>query len=114
MMLPRFSTRSAALLAALCVAGVPVAGNAQRLGRGEVIETPAPPPPASSAMRNTRPLPELIASLRATPGYRTMDYIGVERFESDTGTYVLRFLNGRRIVTVHMDARSGRVLRRSP
>jgi hypothetical protein len=101
-----------AFAAALLTAASGASG--QRIVRGEVVETPAPPPPASSAMRNTRPLPELIARLRALPGYRSMDYIGVERFEADTSTYVLRFLNGRQIVTVHMDARTGRVLRRTP
>lgn len=62
----------------------------------------------------TRPLPEIVASVQATPPYNQMDYIGVAGFEMRSMIYVLRFLDGRQVVVVHVDARSGRIVRRAP
>lgn len=62
----------------------------------------------------TRPLPEIVANVQATPPYSRMDYIGVAGFEMRTMVYVLRFLDGRQVVVVHVDARTGRILGRGP
>lgn len=62
----------------------------------------------------TRPLPDIVARVQATPPYNDMDYIGVAGFETRTMIYVLRFLDGRQVVVVHVDARSGRIVGRRP
>lgn len=62
----------------------------------------------------TRPLPEIVARVQATPPYRSMDYIGVAGFEERQMIYTLRFIDGRQVVVVHVDARSGRILGRRP
>lgn len=78
----------------------------------------APSRPASEDVRpeplQTRPLPEIIARVQATPPYNNMDYIGVAGFETRQMIYVLRFINGRQVVVVHVDARSGRILGSRP
>lgn len=66
------------------------------------------------APNQTRPLPEIVARVQSTPPYSGMDYIGVAGFETRTMVYVLRFLDGRQVVVVHVDARSGRILGRTP
>lgn len=60
----------------------------------------------------TRPLPEIVARVQATPPYNGMDYIGVESFQVRQRIYVLRFIDGRQVVVVHVDARSGRIIGR--
>ncbi len=62
----------------------------------------------------TRPLPDIVARVQATPPYNAMDYIGVAGFENRTMIYVLRFLDGRQVVVVRVDARSGRIVGRGP
>jgi hypothetical protein len=62
----------------------------------------------------TRPLPEIVAHVQGTPPYNDMDYIGVAGFQTRTMIYVLRFLDGRQVVVVHVDARSGRIVGRAP
>ncbi len=62
----------------------------------------------------TRPLPEIVAQVQSTPPYSGMDYIGLSGFESRTMVYMLRFLDGRQVVIVQVDARSGRILGRTP
>jgi hypothetical protein len=75
---------------------------------------PLPPPAVATRPvgRQTVPLPEIVADLQAQPPYRNMNYIGVERFDPRTGLYALRFLNGRQVVVVHVDGRTGRVVNR--
>mgnify|MGYP006915170730 CR=1 FL=1 len=107
------------LALALCLvatagsAGLSTAADAQaqsRHGRGvksdEQDFRPAP--------NQTRPLPEIVASVQSVPPYNDMDYIGVAGFEVQSMSYVLRFLDGRQVVAVRVDARSGRILRRVP
>lgn len=62
----------------------------------------------------TRPLPDIVARVQSTPPYNAMDYIGVAGFETRTMVYVLRFLDGRQVVVVRVDARSGRIIGRGP
>lgn len=62
----------------------------------------------------TRPLPEIVARVQSTPPYNTMDYIGVAGFQVRQMIYVLRFIDGRQVVVVHVDARSGRIVSRAP
>jgi len=84
---------------------------------------PSPMPPAGSSFdspnrrpqpNQTRPLPEIVANVQATPPYNQMDYIGVAGFEMRSMTYQLRFINGRQVVVVIVDARSGRIIGREP
>lgn len=104
-----------ALGAALaCLVLTPVAASAQNRNRAM--------PPASGSQEDderpqphqTRPLPDIVARVQATPPYNDMDYIGVAGFETRSMIYVLRFLNGRQVVVVHVDARSGRIVGRVP
>lgn len=67
---------------------------------------------ASNVVRQGIPLPQIVAGLQAMEPYRAMRYIGIERFDPRTGIYALRFLNGRQIVVVQVDGRSGRILDR--
>lgn len=109
-----WSWRGAAATAgcALALLAQPVSASAQqaRTSTPPVERNSARPPSPPPMFRNTRPLPELVADVRARQPYRDMDYIGVERYETRTSIYVLRFLNGRQVVVVHVDARTGRVL----
>lgn len=77
-----------------------------RAARAEQGDMEDRPPPQA-----TRPLPELVARVQATPPYDAMDYIGVAGFETRTMVYVLRFLDGRQVVVVRVDARTGRIIR---
>lgn len=90
----------------------PLAADAQQRAR-----TQRPPNEAGDerpSPHQTRPLPEIVANVQATPPYDQMDYIGVAGFEMRSMVYVLRFLDGRQVVVVHVDARSGRIVRRAP
>jgi hypothetical protein len=58
----------------------------------------------------TRPLPDIVARIQSTPPYGDMDYLGVADYDTRNMVYVLRFLDGRRVVVVNVDARSGRIL----
>ncbi|QJQ32715.1 hypothetical protein GV829_09895 [Sphingomonas lacunae] len=101
------------LVALACLILVPEAGLAQSRNR-------APPPSGSSdeddrpQPHQTRPLPDIVARVQSTPPYNGMDYIGVAGFETRSMIYVLRFLDGRQVVVVHVDARSGRIVGRAP
>ena len=107
-----------ALLASLLTAGtmlsLPDAAVAQ--SRNGTVRVPAPMPPPDSRPNplQTRPLPEIVARVQATPPYDEMDYIGVAGFEVREMVYLLRFIDGRQVVVVHVDARSGRIIGRSP
>lgn len=102
--------RLLAVAAVLATASVQVAAEAQGRARG----TRADPGIDRPAPNQTRPLPEIVAQVQATPPYSGMDYIGLSGFEARTMVYVLRFLDGRQVVIVHVDARSGRILGRTP
>ena len=102
--------------ALLALAMTPVAASAQARSR-----VPSLPPPSGSSEdddrpqpHQTRPLPDIVARVQATPPYNGMDYIGVAGFETRSMIYVLRFLDGRQVVVVHVDARSGRIVGRVP
>ena len=102
---------SAALLAASLLVSLPLdAAQAQsRSNRSSVATAVNRPAPAQ-----TRPLPEIVARVQATPPYRSMDYIGVAGFEQRQMIYTLRFIDGRQVVVVQVDARSGRIIGRRP
>ena len=91
---------------------VPLAADAQQRPRAQRPAVEAGDERPSS--NQTRPLPEIVASVQAVPPYNQMDYIGVAGFEMRSMVYVLRFLDGRQVVVVHVDARSGRIVRRNP
>lgn len=97
-----------ALVAATAVS--PTAADAQSRSRSpradQSEERPSP--------NQTRPLPEIVARVQSISPFSGMDYIGVAGFETRTMVYVLRFLDGRQVVVVHVDARSGRILGRTP
>lgn len=95
---------ASAMLAASVQADAQVRSRAPRVAQDD--DRPQP--------NQTRPLPEIVARVQATPPYSGMDYIGLSGFEARTMVYVLRFLDGRQVVIVHVDARSGRILGRTP
>lgn len=100
-------------LAALSLAlAMPAAAPAQqRNGAPRVLPEQNDDRPSP---HETRPLPDIVARVQATPPYNAMDYIGVAGFETRTMIYVLRFLDGRQVVVVRVDARSGRIVGRGP
>lgn len=105
-----------ALIASLLVASPASAQTRSGLPRPESQRTQMPQQgdderPAPS---QTRPLPEIVARVQSTPPYNTMDYIGVAGFQVRQMIYVLRFIDGRQVVVVHVDARSGRIVSRAP
>jgi hypothetical protein len=71
--------------------------------------TPAGP---AVSLRRTIPLPAIVGGLQSQLPYRNMNYIGVERFDPQSGIYALRFLNGRQVIVVVVDGRTGRILDR--
>ncbi|MEQ1687986.1 MAG: hypothetical protein ABL874_05390 [Sphingopyxis sp.] len=97
----------ACALAALLNSTVPAA--AQSRSGSQRQDSEQRPDPSQ-----TRPLPEIVARVQATPPYNTMDYIGVAGFQVRQMIYVLRFIDGRQVVVVHVDARSGRIVSRAP
>jgi hypothetical protein len=62
----------------------------------------------------TRPLPEIVAQVQSRAPYNDMDYIGVVGFETHTMVYILRFLDGRQVIVVRVDGRSGRIINPPP
>lgn len=100
-----------AVLAAVALTA-PLAADAQQRARAPHSSVEADDERPSP--NQTRPLPEIVARVQATPPYSQMDYIGVAGFEMRSMVYVLRFLDGRQVVVVHVDARSGRIVRRAP
>ena len=101
----------AAALAALSLT-LPIAAEAQQRPRS-FQQTP-PPGDGRPSPHQTRPLPEIVASVQATPPFNGMDYIGVAGFDTRSMVYALRFLSGRQVVVVFVDARTGRILRSEP
>lgn len=101
--------------ALLLVAALTFAHSASAQSHSGAARSPAPhqqddrPDPSE-----TRPLPEIVARVQATPPYDDMDYIGVVGFQVRQRIYVLRFIDGRQVVVVHVDARSGRIVSRAP
>lgn len=91
------------MLVAPTLADAQQRSRAPRADQGDMEDRPPP--------QATRPLPELVARVQATPPYDAMDYIGVAAFETRTMVYVLRFLDGRQVVVVRVDARTGRIIR---
>lgn len=98
---------SALILATLIFGSAPAA--AQSRSGSQRQDSEQRPDPSQ-----TRPLPEIVARVQATPPYNTMDYIGVAGFQVRRMIYVLRFIDGRQVVVVHVDARSGRIVSRAP
>ncbi len=116
----RFAAWPLTMLIAAAIMLLALPGSATAQGHGQRprgAESQRPPMPPERPMpfdrpspHQTRPLPDIVAEVQATPPYRDMDYIGVAGFETRTMIYVLRFLDGRRVVVVQVDARSGRII----
>jgi hypothetical protein len=115
---------AAALAASMVAVSAPVAAAPSPAAppaiaielRVRVIQPVSTPPAlsnrASGAARQGIPLPQIVAGLQAMEPYRDMRYLGIERFDPRTGIYALRFLNGRQIIVVLVDGRSGRIIDR--
>lgn len=107
----------AAMAAVMLLTAVPVTAQTRSSEPRTSDPRPVMPMPQDNnrpVPNETRPLPEIVARVQATPPYNTMDYIGVESFQVRQRIYVLRFIDGRQVVVVHVDARSGRIVGRSP
>jgi hypothetical protein len=102
---------------ALCLSLALAASAASISAQQRTRPMPMPPPSADDDRRpnpvQTRPLPDIVARVQSAPPYSDMDYIGVAGFETRTMIYTLRFLDGRQVVIVYVDARSGRIIGRS-
>lgn len=101
--------RRIALAFGLAMLALPLAQPADAQMRGNRSAAQGRPSAAQ-----TRPLPEIVARVQATPPYSSMDYIGVAGFDERQLVYLLRFINGRQVIVVHVDARSGRIIGRQP
>lgn len=110
--LVRSAKQAAVAVLAAAALTAPLAADAQQRARAPRSSVEAEDERPSP--NQTRPLPEIVARVQATPPYNQMDYIGVAGFEMRSMVYVLRFLDGRQVVVVHVDARSGRIVRRAP
>lgn len=107
-----FRKRAAMTLAACAVALSVVSAQVYAQSRTQPSRATPPPDNDRPVPNETRPLPEIVARVQATPPYSNMDYIGVESFQVRQRVYVLRFIDGRQVVVVHVDARSGRIIGR--
>ena len=61
-----------------------------------------------------RKLSVIIDDVQSTPPYKSMDYLGGVEFDSTKFVYRLKFMDGKRVVFVYVDARTGRIVGRSP
>lgn len=57
-----------------------------------------------------RRLPDLVANVQAQPQYRDMQYMGGPEFDESRRQYHLKFLDGRRLVVVVVDGRTGQIV----
>lgn len=60
------------------------------------------------------PLNKLVADIQSREPYRSMTYLGGPQFDASSMRYALKFLDGRRLVVVYVDARSGRIVGHQP
>ena len=67
---------------------------------------------AFDEMRNGRILPLRDIEARVLPSMRGAQYIGFD-FDSESGIYTLKFLRNGSVIWVDVDARTGRIVRRS-
>lgn len=88
------------------------------LGAPLALSTPAsaqrtPDQAAASRMTESgKILPSRAVEARVVPKMKGMTYMGFE-FDAGTSTYRLKFIDGRRVVWVDVDGRTGRILGRS-
>lgn len=61
-----------------------------------------------------RKLSVIIDDVQSVQPYKSMDYLGGVEFDSTKFIYRLKFMDGRRVVFVYVDARTGRIIGRSP
>lgn len=61
-----------------------------------------------------RKLSVIIDDVQSIQPYKSMDYLGGVEFDSAKFVYRLKFMDGRRVVFVYVDARTGRIIGRSP
>lgn len=61
-----------------------------------------------------RKLSAIIDDVQSVQPYKSMDYLGGVEFDSTKLIYRLKFMDGRRVVFVYVDARTGRIVGRSP
>ena len=53
------------------------------------------------------PLPRIVATVRSQQPFASMQYLGGPEFDPVRNIYRLKFLDGRRLVVVLVDARTG-------
>jgi hypothetical protein len=95
----------AALIAAVSLGARPSAAQTDR-DQGRVREAADTGPLV--------PLPRIVSNVRAKSPYDDMTYLGGPEFEERTLRYRLKFLDGKQLVVVVVDARTGRVVGRVP
>ncbi|MEY4268955.1 MAG: hypothetical protein RLZZ58_171 [Pseudomonadota bacterium] len=95
----------AALISAASLGALPSAAQTDR-DQGRVREAAD----AGSLM----PLPRIVSHVQAKSPYDDMTYLGGPEFEERTMRYRLKFLDGKQVVVVVVDARTGRVVGRAP
>lgn len=108
-MLPRRATALNRAITMIMLAGAAVSASSAVAQRPSRLM----PPPVDNERpdpRQTRPLPEIVAQVQSRSPYDAMDYIGVAGFDTHSLIYILRFLDGRQVIVVRVDGRSGRII----
>lgn len=59
-------------------------------------------------------LDKIVTGVQSRAPYRAMTYLGGAQFDASTMQYALKFLDGRRLVIVYVDARTGRIVGHHP
>lgn len=68
----------------------------------------------AAAQGQVVPLNRLIADVRSRAPYSEMEYLGGPQFDAGRMIYALKFMDGRQLVIVYVDARTGRIVGRKP
>lgn len=61
-----------------------------------------------------RKFSSILDDVQSIQPYKSMDYLGGVEFDSSKLIYRLKFMDGKRVVFVYVDARTGRIVGRSP
>jgi uncharacterized membrane protein YkoI len=68
----------------------------------------------AAAQGQVIPLNRLIAEVRSRAPYSEMTYLGGPQFDAGRMIYALKFMDGSQVVVVYVDARTGRIVGRTP
>jgi hypothetical protein len=96
--------QAALLLCAAALMAMPVAASAFSPRDDQAVAREA----ANSGSQMS--LASIVASVQRQPQFRNLTFLGGAEFNERTKSYRLKFMDGKRVVFVDVDARSGRIL----